>query len=100
MRFANVRLVFLSLLFAGSFGTYSLSQEKPVLTPEQQREFLLNAKVIKYKQINKGVTSPYRLTLSDGQITHDAAFQSVDDRRASMRFPDGRTDINFLDSYK
>jgi hypothetical protein len=100
MRVARVRLVFLSLMFAWSFGTLSPSQTEPDLTPGQQREFLLNAEVIRYKQINKGVTSPYRLTLSDGKITHDAAFQSIDDRRASMRFPDGHTEINFVDSYK
>jgi hypothetical protein len=31
--------------------------------------------------MGKGVTSPWRLTLSDGTLTHDAAFQAVDGRK-------------------
>jgi hypothetical protein len=44
---------------------------------EQMRDFLLNAKVVNSRQIGKGITSPYRLTLSDGTLVHDAEFQSI-----------------------
>jgi hypothetical protein len=73
------------------------------LTAEQQREFLREAEVISARPIGKGVTGSLRLTLSDGKITHDAAFQSIDDRtsdeeRRQMRKRAG--ELNFVDSYK
>lgn len=70
------------------------------LTEDQMREFLLNAKVVRSRQTGKGITSPYRLTLSDGKMIHDAAFQSVDEARAYMQFGTGRAEMNFRDSYK
>ena len=73
------------------------------LTPEQQREFLSTAKVLSSRPIGKGITGSLRLTLSDGKITHDAGFQSIDDRasdedRRQMRKRAG--ELNFVDSYK
>jgi hypothetical protein len=64
------------------------------------QDFLLHAKVIKSKQTSKGVTSPWRLTLSDGTLTHDAIFQAIDERANLKQFDDGRTEINFKDYYK
>jgi hypothetical protein len=70
------------------------------LTEEQMRDFLLNAKVVSSSRTGKGVTSPYRLTLSDGTIIHDGAFQPVNESRTSRQFGTGRTEIGFRDSYK
>ncbi len=70
------------------------------LSEEQKRDFLLNAKVVHSKRIGKGITNPYQLALSDGNITHDASFQSVDIYKASEKFDNGRTEMNFRDSYK
>jgi hypothetical protein len=72
---------------------------EPNLTEEQQKTFLLNAKVVGSKQLGKGITHPWRLTLSDGQLTHDAAFQPVDEHEREKRFEDGHTELNFVDSY-
>ncbi len=74
--------------------------QEPNLTEEQMRTFLLTAKVVKSKLTSKGVTSPYRLTLSDGTITHDAAFQPVNLRKVQQQFGDGKIEMNFVDSYK
>jgi hypothetical protein len=73
------------------------------LTAEQQRDFLRNAKILSARPIGKGVTDSLRLTLSDGTVTHDAAFQSINDRtsdeeRRQMRKRGG--ELNFVDSYK
>ena len=73
------------------------------LTPEQQREFLRTAKVVGSRPIGKGITGSLRLTLTDGTITHDAGFQTIDDRtsdedRRQMRKRAG--ELNFVDSYK
>ena len=70
------------------------------LTREQMAQFLLTAKVIGHKGISKGVTSPARLTLSDGTLTHDAAFSRVNEHKPIMQFPGGRTELDFVDSYK
>ena len=69
-------------------------------TEQQQEEFLLKAKVIHSTHTGKGVTDPYKLTLSDGTVTHDALFQSIDELKPQMQFADGRTEFNFKDSYK
>ena len=90
-------------LFCLSFTGFVVASDspgtEPKLTEEQERDFLLHAKVIKSKQSSKGVTSPWRLTLSDGTLTHDAVFQPVDERKNSMSFGNGRTELNFKDSY-
>lgn len=85
-----------SLAFAWN---QSGANNEPNLTDDQKKEFLLNAKVVGSKQLGKGITHPWRLTLSNGTLTHDAAFQPVDERKPYMRFDDGRTEINFVDSY-
>jgi hypothetical protein len=79
-------------------GQSSLKNE-PNLTDEQKKEFLLHAKVIASKQGGKGITHPYRLTLTDGTITHDASFQPVDEHTFRKEFSDGHTELNFVDSY-
>ena len=79
-------------------GQSSLKNE-PNLTEEQKKEFLLHAKVINSKQTGKGITHPWKLTLTDGTITHAASFQPVDERKSRMQFADGKTEYNFVDSY-
>jgi ribosomal protein S15P/S13E len=69
------------------------------LTEAQMMQFLRKAKVIRSKQTSKGVTAPYRLTLTDGVLTHDALFQSIDESKTSMQLANGTTEMNFRDSY-
>ncbi len=71
----------------------------PVLDRESQTAFLRTAKVIRSRQLSTGVTSPYRLTLSDGVVTHDAGFQSVDERRSHADFGPRGVEYNFVDSH-
>src|SRR6516162_2739726 len=70
------------------------------LTKEQIKEFLQTAEVIKSKPSSKGVTHPSRLTLSNGTITHDASFQTIDEHLARNTLESGRVEMNFVDSYK
>jgi hypothetical protein len=42
----------------------------------------------------------WRLTLSDGTVTHDASFQPIDEHRTETKFASGRSELNFVDSYK
>jgi hypothetical protein len=76
-----------------------VSADESTLTKEQIKQFLLTAKVVDSKQSKKGVTGTWRLTLSDGTVTHDASFQPIDEHKAEMKLTGG-TELNFVDSYK
>lgn len=80
-------------------GCLAIASDEPQLTEEQIKEFLLKAKIVKSRQTSKGVTAPLRLTLSDGTLTHDAAFQPIDERKGYVQMSRGTTEIGFRDSY-
>lgn len=61
--------------------------------------FLLNAKVVSTRPIEKGVTGTTRATLSDGVLTHDAQIQTVDDFKPVYRTQSGE-ERNFRDSWR
>jgi len=75
------------------------ASDGPPLTKEQIRQFLLTAKVVGSKRSSKGITNPWRLTLTDGTVTHDASFQAVDEYKPTMQLATG-TEVHFVDSYK
>jgi hypothetical protein len=81
-------------------STFLSAADETSLTKDQIKQFLLTAKVIASHQSAKGITSPWRLTLSDGTITHDASFQAIDEHKTSMQMASGGTELNFVDSYK
>jgi len=70
------------------------------LTKDQIKVFLQTAEVINSKPSTKGVTHPWRLTLSNGTITHDASFQPVDEHKSEMKLESGKVELGFVDSYK
>lgn len=76
----------------------------PALSNAEIRQFLLTAKITRSRDIGKGVTSPKRLTLTDGTITHDAAFQAVDERQTVANLSGGgrsaAVEMNFVDAYR
>src|SRR5467141_2424727 len=70
------------------------------LTKEQIKQFLQTAEIIKSKPSSKGVTHPWQLTLSNGSITHDASFQSIDEHKSQMKLASGKVELGFVASYK
>ena len=75
----------------------------PELTRDEMRQFLLTAKVTKSRDIGKGVTRPLRLTLTNGTLTHDGAFQSVDEvgRFENLRGTGGvGAELSMVDAYR
>ena len=69
------------------------------LTPERMADFLATAPIVKEKTTSTGVTRPIRATLSDGVLTHDAQFQTVDQAKAV--FTAGKaSEVDFKDSYR
>jgi hypothetical protein len=100
MSLFRFRLTILSVLVLLVSITCLPAQEETKLSEQQMKDFLLHAKVIANKQTSKGITSPYRLTLTDGTITHDAGFNYVNETKNKMEFADGHIEYNFKDSYK
>jgi hypothetical protein len=78
---------------------FVVAADEPTLTGEQTKQFLLAAKVIGSRPASKGVTHTWRLTLTDGTLTHDADFQPIDEHKSEMKLASG-TELNFVDSYK
>ena len=78
---------------------FAVAADEPTLTKEQMKQFLLTAKVVGSREAKKGITGTLRLTLSDGTVTHDASFQSIDEHKAVMQLAMG-PELNFVDSYK
>jgi len=94
------RWLIIAVMVSALAPQLSVAADEPTLSKEQMKQFLLTAKVVKSKQSSKGVTSPWRLTLSDGTLTHDASFQAVDEHKIGMQFANGRSELVFVDSYK
>jgi hypothetical protein len=93
------RLIALSL-FVLLFANFATANDVTTLSKEQIMHFLLTAKIIASKQSAKGITHPWRLTLSDGTITHDASFQPINEFKSTLQFANGDSEVNFVDSYK
>ncbi len=92
------RLILATLLCLAWTRSVTASDE-PTLTREQIEHFLLTAKVVKSQRSSKGITNPWRLTLTDGTLTHDASFQAIDEHKATKQLLSG-TEVGFVDSYK
>ena len=96
LQFKRLILAMAMCLTCTRFVTAS---DQPTLTKEQIKQFLLAAKVVKSEQAKKGITQTLRLTLSDGTVTHDASFQTIDEHKHRMELASG-TELGFVDSYK
>ena len=82
------------------FPCLVMAADESAPSKDQIKHFLLTAKVVGSKQSGKGITQPWRLTLSDGTLTHDASFQPIDEHKSMVTMASGRTEMNFTDSYK
>src|SRR5689334_16736948 len=108
MRRARVVCLFTSsLLFNGTVLYCQLpaapdkTQTAPQqLTREQTEHFLLTARVVSERAADVGITKTKRITLSDGQLTHDAHVQTIDIYKPVFRPAVGKVERNFRDSYK
>jgi hypothetical protein len=71
-----------------------------VPAPAEMEKLLLAGKIVKKKESSKGVTDAYRVTLSDGALTHDAQVQNVDIEKAFFQVDPKHTEVGFKDSYR
>jgi hypothetical protein len=97
-RISRRLLVFLA---AGILTVSAQSGPAPAtgLTRAQKEDFLLKAKIASVKAAPKGITSTVRATLSDGQITHDASIQRINDTKRNYQ-NNNRTEIVFRDTWQ
>ena len=93
------RVLILAAMVCLTCALYAVAADEPTLSKEQIKQFLLNAKVVNSREAKKGITGTQRLTLSDGTVTHDASFQSIDEHKPVKQLAMG-TELNFVDSYK
>ena len=71
----------------------------PALTLDEKEQFLQNARIVHTHDAKKGVTGTVRATLSDGNITHDASIQRIEEEKERFQTVKG-LEIAFRDSYK
>ena len=103
MRIGVLVFVLSFVLSPLSYAQTAVPAPAPELSVAQIKAFLKNAKIVRVRNTDKGVTAPRRMTLSDGTITHDAVFQAIDDRQMVAHLTGSRgaqTELNFVDSYK
>lgn len=96
----SARKILICLLVIFAFFSAHIVADESNLTPEEMKQFLLTAKITKSEEIGQGKTHPWKLTLTDGTLTHKAAFQSVDISKPVMQFANGTSELNFKDSYR
>ena len=89
----------IGLLVAALLHTASVGTSAQPLDRTRAEEFMLTAEIVAAEPIGRGVTQPWRLTLSDGTLTHDVAFQSVNER-ADRQQLGRRVEMNFVDAYR
>ena len=85
----------------GVLALVALLAQAPSSPPDYDaaRELMLSGRITSIKTLSKGVTRPRRVTLTDGSVTHDAVFQTVDQSKPVERFSSGKVEIDFRDSY-
>ena len=100
----RVGLIALVVFAAGPWPVVAQTESAPpavaALNPAEMEKFLQAGRIIKKKELSKGVTDAYRVTLSDGLVTHDAQVQNVDIEKAFFEVDPKHTEVNFKDSYR
>lgn len=95
-----IAVILIAAPWPSSAQTTSGAPAAVTLSPADMEKFLVDGKIIKKKESSKGVTKAYRVTLSDGVVTHDAQVQDVDIAKAFFEVDPKHTEVNFKDSYR
>ena len=99
-RRAAVGALVLFLLPASRLFAQTAPAAAPAMTEQEMDGFLRNGRIVARKTGNRGVTDAFRVTLSDGTVTHDAQVQNVDISRAVFDVGPRFSEVGFRDSYK
>ena len=88
-----------TLASASARQSESRAPATAVLTVEQMEAFLLKAKIVRMRPTGVGVTNSQRVTLTDGELTHDAHVQVIDEYKSSFSTPQ-YSEVGFRDTYR
>ena len=96
LRLSSVR-VCLALLVALHLSSSCLAENPSApsgLSRTEKEEFLAKADIVKSKHVSTGITGTYRVTLTDGQITHDASVQTIHEAKTTYQTPRDRVQFS------
>lgn len=102
-RHSVVALAIAAALALAAPDTRLDARRQPVVDADAQVAFLRTARVVSSRPIGLGVTGALRLTLSNGALTHDASFQSVNEQSSTAEISAGKRragELRFVDSYR
>jgi hypothetical protein len=95
-----IAAILLAIPGPGAAQTTTDAPAVVVLSPADMETFLLEGKIVQKKGALKGVTNAFRVTLSNGAVTHDAQVQNVDIAKAQFTVDPKHSEVNFKDSYR
>jgi hypothetical protein len=99
-RQAALTVLLVAVAVRPSAGQDTTADRRPEFTIEEMEALLLKGRITDRKGTSKGVTDAFRVTLSDGQRTHDAQVQNVDIFRTVFEVTPKHTEFNFRDTYR
>ena len=74
-------------------------QPAPLPTDKVMEDFLRDGRIVRTRAAGKGVTGSIRATLTDGELTHDAHIQTIDEAKREFRSIKG-VEFNFTDKWQ
>ena len=99
-RLAVVAMLMVAVAAAPTAGQDAPPAPRPAFTLDEMEGLLLKGRITDRKGSPRGVTDAYRVTLSDGQRTHDAQVQNVDIFKTTFEVTPKYTEFNFHDTYR
>jgi hypothetical protein len=101
MRHPLVLIVtFASLIAPAASGQAIPAQPADTSSRAEVEAFLRTAKVTRGRLLGTGVTLPLRLTLTDGTVTRDGVFKTIDEHKTGMTQLSTGSEVDFKDSWK
>jgi hypothetical protein len=100
MRLLIAVVLLIAAPWPSSAQTLAPAPPAAALSATEMEKFLLDGRIVKKKESSKGVTSAYRVTLSNGELTHDAQVQNVDIYKPYFDVGPKKSEVNFKDSYR
>ena len=99
-RLAAVAMLMVAVAVRPSGAQDAPVDRRPEYSLGEMEDLLSKGRITARRNSPKGVTDAFRVTLSDGQRTHDAQVQNVDIFRAVFEVTPKYTEFNFRDTYR
>lgn len=87
------------MFLAASAAAPALLRAGEPLSRAEKEAFLREAKIVRVRELSRGITNSRRATMQQGDFVHDAHVQSIDEYKLRNQLASG-TELNFRDSYR